>query len=105
MVSTSGLNTSGSKIKLTLLLDPGEPHIWCDEEQIRQVFVNLAANALDAIPTEGFLDISTRVVEDMVEIKFTDTGVGIPEEQLEKVFDTFFTTKSEDRGSGIGLAF
>ncbi|MDA0987771.1 MAG: ATP-binding protein [Chloroflexi bacterium] len=104
VVSANGLDTSGSKIKLTLLLDPGEPHIWCNGEQIRQVFVNLVANALDAMSKEGFLDISTRAEEDRVEIKLTDTGVGIPREQLERVFDPFFTTKPDGKGSGVGLA-
>ena len=104
VVSASGLDMSVGKIKLTLLLDPSEPHILCDEEQIRQVFLNLIANALDAMPKEGWLDISTTLVEDKVEIKFSDTGIGIPEEQIERVFDAFFTTKPEERGSGVGLA-
>lgn len=104
VVSDTGLNASASRINITLMLDPGEPHIWCDGEQIRQVFVNLVANALDAMPKEGVLDISTRADGDRVEIKFTDTGVGIPGEQLERVFDPFFTTKPEGKGSGVGLA-
>jgi signal transduction histidine kinase len=104
VVSASGLGTRGSKIKLTLQLDPGEPNILCDGEQIRQVFLNLITNALDAMSNEGVLDISTTLIEDRVEIKFSDTGVGISAEQIERVFDTFFTTKPEESGSGVGLA-
>ena len=78
--------------------------MWCDEERMRQVFVNLVANALHAMPKEGFLAISTRVVEDMVEFRLADTGVGIPLEYLGKVFDLFFTSKPKESGSGLGLA-
>jgi signal transduction histidine kinase len=71
---------------------------------MRQVFVNLVANALDAMPKEGLLAVSTRVVEDMVEVRIADTGVGIPPKHLGKVFDAFFTSKPGERGSGLGLA-
>ena len=71
---------------------------------MRQVFVNLIANALDAMPQKGVLTISTRVVGNTVEISFADTGVGIPPEHLEKVFDAFFTSKPVERGTGLGLA-
>ena len=56
------------------------------------------------MPEEGVLDISTTLVKDKVEIKFRDTSIGIPEEQIERIFDTFSTTKPEERGSGVGLA-
>ena len=50
------------------------------------------------------MDISTTLVKDKVEIKFRDTSTGIPEEQIERIFDTFSTTKPEERGSSVGLA-
>ena len=50
VVAASGLNTTVSRVKVTLQLDPGEPRVWCDEERMKQVFINLIANALDAMP-------------------------------------------------------
>jgi signal transduction histidine kinase len=104
VVAASGLNTTGSGVKATLQLDPGEPRVWCDEERMRQVFVNLIANALDAMPQKGVLTVSTKVVGNTAEVRFADTGVGVPPEHLERVFDAFFTSKPAERGSGLGLA-
>lgn len=104
VVSGSGLKATESRIKLALQLDPQKPHVRCDEERLKQVFMNLISNALDAMPQEGLLSISTTVVRDGVKVKFTDTGIGIPPEHLERVFDAFFTTKPEGKGTGVGLA-
>ncbi|MEO5864626.1 MAG: ATP-binding protein [Nitrospiraceae bacterium] len=81
-----------------------------DQDQIRQVFWNMATNAFEAMPEGGQLTISTscRHVDvggrkgDVIEIAFQDTGEGIPKQNLDKIFLPFFTTKKE--GSGLGLA-
>lgn len=78
------------------------PKILADPLQMVQVFQNLIANAIQAMPEGGELDITTRRVDDFVEISVTDTGTGISPENMEKLFQPFFTTKS--RGIGLGLA-
>jgi len=73
-----------------------------DPQKMRQVFWNLGLNALDAMPEGGELVISTQQEDKNVVITFKDTGTGIEENQVEKIFYPFFTTK--DQGTGLGLA-
>jgi len=73
-----------------------------DREQLKQAFLNLVLNALQAMPEGGTLTVSVTVEKDDVRIRFTDTGQGIPRESLDRVFNPFFTTRSE--GTGLGLA-
>jgi signal transduction histidine kinase len=94
------------------------PTVWADGNQLQQVFLNLIANALDAMPGGGELHVET-VLEDRdgppshgpmpqpmpyVAVRIRDTGQGIPQAYLDKIFDPFFTTKAAGRGTGIGLA-
>ena len=83
------------------------PPVVLDREQIKQVLLNVLLNAVDATPEDGTITVSTRPVTkngslDYVQIVIRDTGKGIPEEDLDKVFTPFYTTKHE--GSGLGLA-
>src|SRR5262249_10099383 len=73
-----------------------------DEDELRQVLVNLMENACQAMTSGGSLMVGTKAHADMVEIVIGDTGCGIPQEHLNKIFAPFFTTKS--RGTGLGLA-
>ncbi|NUM81186.1 response regulator [bacterium] len=81
-------------------------NIWGDSNQLFQVFMNLLLNARDAMPNGGILkiDISTTAIGEQpwICITVSDTGIGIPEEKLDKIFEPFFTTK--ENGNGIGLA-
>ena len=77
------------------------PQTLVDQEQIRRVFLNLILNAVQAMPEGGRLTIQTSKREDSVEIAFKDTGVGIPEENLPKLFTPLFSTKA--KGVGLGL--
>ena len=104
MVADSGLSASTSGVVPVLQLDRGVSHVWCDEQQLKRVFLNLIGNALGAMPQGGRLTISTQVTPGNVEIGFTDTGIGIPADSLERVFDPFFTTKPERSGTGLGLS-
>jgi PAS domain S-box-containing protein len=90
--------------------DYGLPHIHCEPGAISQVLINLIINARDAIEERGELDslgriaISTRQVDNSVEIRVTDNGVGVSEEIRHRIFDPFFTTKEVGKGTGQGLA-
>jgi two-component system NtrC family sensor kinase len=74
------------------------------EHQLQQVFLNLFLNARDAMPSGGWLLVSTRVEEDRVVAEIADTGSGIPTEHLARIYDPFFTTKAIGRGTGLGLS-
>jgi two-component system NtrC family sensor kinase len=91
-------------IKIIKKLYRDLPQIAVDSNKIKQVFLNLMLNAAEAMPEGGSLSIKSRLSENekYVEIEFTDTGLGIPEENINKLFDPFFTTKSG--GTGLGLA-
>jgi two-component system NtrC family sensor kinase len=84
----------------------GLPEIFVDPNQIMQVFANIIMNAVDAMKGQGRMTIETAVTEDhrYVEIRFSDTGDGIPPEVMERVFDPFFTTKGVGQGTGLGLS-
>ncbi len=74
------------------------------EYKLQQVFLNLFLNARDAMPKGGWLTVATRLEGDAAVIEVADTGVGIPPDQLGRIYDPFFTTKPEGRGTGLGLS-
>ena len=98
--------------ELTTAFDPDLPPVPCLRGEFNQVILNLITNAAHAIAdaakagreTKGMIHISTHTGSDWAEIRIADTGTGIPEAIRHKVFDLFFTTKEEGRGSGQGLA-
>jgi signal transduction histidine kinase len=75
-----------------------------DPGQLQQAVIALATNALDAMGDSGMLTIVSRNEDEKVVVEVTDTGVGIPPENLPKIFEPFFTTKEIGRGTGLGLA-
>jgi PAS domain S-box-containing protein len=78
--------------------------IGANTGEIQQVFTNLITNAFQAMNGKGgTLVLSTRSSKDSVEVKVTDSGVGIPQKYLNKIFDAFFTTKNPGEGTGLGL--
>ena len=81
------------------------PEIQCSPSQINQVFLNIITNAAQAIEDQGEIVITTRLHDaDHVAIRISDTGCGIPEENLNKIRDPFFTTKEVGTGTGLGLS-
>ena len=81
------------------------PEIACSPSQINQVFLNIITNAAQAIDTHGEIVIATKMHDGShVAIRIADTGCGIPEENLNKIRDPFFTTKEVGTGTGLGLS-
>jgi two-component system NtrC family sensor kinase len=93
-------------IEVVWHLSAGLPPIQADQLQLQQVFMNIIINALDAMSGRGRLTLET--ADDgaggTVEISISDTGCGIPPENLDRIFDPFFTTKEVGRGTGLGLS-
>ena len=89
-------------IKVNVSVPDSLPMVSGDETQLIQVFMNIILNAADAMQDRGSLDISAAQTNGMVDIYFSDSGPGIPEENLKRIFDPFFTTK--EKGTGLGLA-
>ncbi len=85
-------------------LDGALPLVAVNEGQLRQVFIGIAANALEAMEGRGTLTLRSRVHRGEVEVEFEDEGPGIPDEILPRIFDPFYTTKPPGQGTGLGLA-
>jgi len=103
-------------IAITMDLDRTLPPIWIDADQIKQVIMNMIVNAQHAVEEKGNITISTRRAAEprpsaqcaepipMAEISIIDTGCGIPEKNLRRIFDPFFTSKDVGKGTGLGLS-
>jgi len=95
-------------IKLVKDLRKDLPQVMADQNQLHQVFLNMITNARDAMDPIGSGELTIRsyglLDDEFVEIDFMDTGVGIPEENTEKIFRHFFTTKENRKGVGLGLS-
>ena len=90
-------------VKIVVDAPPSLPSVNGDAAMLRQAFVNLAINACQAMPQGGTLRLlCAPASRERLEVRFEDTGVGIPPEHLGKIFDLYFTTK--DHGTGIGLS-
>jgi two-component system NtrC family sensor kinase len=91
--------------QVTLRREYGDlPSIQCYAGQLNQVWMNLLVNAAQAVPDRGEVSISTRLEQDSVVVDISDTGTGIPEDQLSRIFNPFFTTKPVGEGTGLGLS-
>lgn len=96
----------------TTALDGKLPQVPCRQNEINQVFLNLIINAAHAIGgrveagefEKGLITVSTGIAEDMVEVRISDNGGGIPSDVRDRIFDPFFTTKQVGKGTGQGLA-
>ena len=80
------------------------PSVPVDVRRIEQVFVNLCANAAQAMESGGTLTVRTAARDGRVAVEFQDTGCGIPADQVDRIFEPFFTTKGPGAGTGLGLA-
>jgi len=103
-VSFLGSRFEKAGIDQTCELDEGLPEITADRGQMHQILVNLAVNALQAMPGGGGLSVTTARDDDAVRLTVADTGEGMEEAVRRRVFEPFFTTKDVGEGTGLGLA-
>jgi len=104
-----------NNIEIITEFDEEIPRIWGDHNRLEQVFLNLVTNAKDAMEEKGggILTVTTQALHPQedgkeksgrVRVIFSDTGMGIPEEIIDKIFDPFFSTKEVGKGTGLGLS-
>ena len=102
-----------SRVNITLDLGAENDRVMADANQLRQVFLNLVMNAIDAIdaesrPEKGSIRIASSLINQegnvFIAVRVTDDGPGIPGDVLENIFDPFFTTKEPGKGTGLGLS-
>lgn len=102
VLSLMDANLTHHQIELSLDLASDIPEFHCDSDKIKQAFMNVVLNAMEAMPQGGTLTVSTVQMNEMICIKFIDTGIGISENDIEQLFEPFFTRKT--KGTGLGLA-
>jgi len=90
-----------NKIKIVAMFGKNLPPVMLDEKLFKAALLNLVLNSTTAMPNGGIITLRTRLRKDRILVTITDTGCGIPTEQLPKVFDVFYTTR--EGGSGLGL--
>jgi two-component system, NtrC family, sensor kinase len=94
------------KVKVEHQFTPNLGPVSGDKQQLTQVFLNLALNAIDAMPNGGTLTIETDTIREgsFLKINFSDSGTGIADHIKPHIFDPFFTSKSQGKGTGLGLS-
>jgi len=103
--STLNIVWNELKYKAEVIKEYGDiPQIECLPQQLNQVFMNLLVNATQAITTHGQIKIKTYKKDEDIIIEISDTGVGIPKENISHIFEPFFTTKEVGKGTGLGLS-
>jgi PAS domain S-box-containing protein len=105
-----------NNITIKTYYSPETPTVHCDFSRIQQAFMNILWNAIEAMPDGGVLTVSTdydsqsqcrhlcKSGKNMVQVTIIDTGVGIPKENMDRIFEPFFSTKKEKSGVGLGLS-
>ncbi len=106
VLSVLALQIEKSEIRVHRNFADNFPRLTVDAQQMKQVFMNLLINAVQAMPGQGDLTIRTSVdySNKKVAIAISDTGAGISDKHLDRIFDPFFTTKAEGEGTGLGLS-
>jgi PAS domain S-box-containing protein len=94
-----------SRVRCLLELDENLPPVLMDERYMKQALLNLIKNAHAAMPAGGLLTIATSSLDNGIKIVLCDTGIGISEENLAKIFEPYFTTKPDGTGLGLTLVF
>lgn len=93
------------KVKMHFEANKDIVQIECDEDRLKQVFLNFVKNGIEAMPNGGDITVKVNVTNDQVQISIQDTGVGIPEEKLKKIGEPFYTTKKNGNGLGLMVSY
>jgi two-component system, LuxR family, sensor kinase FixL len=101
-LTIASLNMRHAAIQVLFTPAIGLQPVLCNSDQLRQVFLNLMLNAIDAMPNGGTLTVHTTTQANILTIEITDTGIGIPEALRDRLFEPFFTNKPN--GTGLGLS-
>ena len=101
-LALAGLNLRHGTIQMIFAPNPNLPEVVCNGDQLRQVFLNLVMNAIEAMPSGGSLTVLTEAGPTLAMVEIRDTGIGIPASVRERIFEPFFTNKAS--GTGLGLA-
>jgi two-component system NtrC family sensor kinase len=101
-LALAGLNTRHAAIEVIFAPAPDLPEVLCNSDQLRQVFLNLILNAIDAMPKGGTLTVRTIAGPTVAVVEVQDTGIGIPDDIRARLFEPFFTNKPN--GTGLGLS-
>jgi PAS domain S-box-containing protein len=106
VVSVLDLQLKKDRFTIERQFDATLPRVTADGNKIKQVLMNLLINASQAMPDGGHIIVGTTLADDdrQLEITISDTGPGIPKENISKIFDPFFTTKGPEKGTGLGLS-
>lgn len=91
-----------NNVQIYMEREPNLPMIACEENQLKQVFINILKNAIEAMPDGGMVHVKAKEIKDnKISICFTDQGMGIPEDRIPTLGEPFYTTK--EKGTGLGL--
>jgi two-component system NtrC family sensor kinase len=108
VLAIAGQQLLNQGIEVELRLGENLPRLLGDKNQVEQVLLNLISNARDAMEESSrkLLTIQTNLSRrgQQIELRVSDTGIGMTPEQIEQIFNPFFTTKDSDRGTGLGLS-
>jgi two-component system NtrC family sensor kinase len=105
MITLVDQKTRYANVQMETQLDPDLPPIWASATELQQVLLNLLNNSVDAMDSSGGnIHISTQLSDGHIMLKIADSGMGIAEANLARIFDPFYTTKPVGQGTGLGLS-
>jgi signal transduction histidine kinase len=91
-----------NNVQIITEFDSNIPDIWCEENQLKQVFVNILKNAIEAMDNGGKIFVQIKKIDDSnILIRFIDQGLGIEQERIDRLGEPFYSTK--EKGTGLGL--
>ncbi|MEN6381846.1 MAG: ATP-binding protein [Rectinema sp.] len=105
VVEIMGNEASEQHINIVTEFEDKLPEVMIDRKHLKQALLNIVKNAIAAMPNGGTLTISAVTKDDELQISISDTGIGIPEELLTKIFEPYFTTKESGTGLGLTITF
>ncbi|TKC19342.1 PAS domain-containing protein [Robertmurraya kyonggiensis] len=105
VVSLLDFEARKKKVRMHLEAPDDIVQIECDEDRLKQVFLNFIKNGIEAMPNGGDITVKVNVEQEQVKISIQDTGVGIPEDKLKKIGEPFFTTKKDGNGLGLMVSY